>query len=123
MLPLTPCHNYVNRPSECEIKPAPSITRMNTDDLGLTEPLSAKAPDMVHRPSHYTFSVIEPITIIEAWGLNFHLGSAIKYFARAGKKDKTKEIEDFEKAKWYLDRHIENLKKEQNEAKTTQSKK
>lgn len=35
--------------------------------------------------THYHLC-IEPIDVIEAWGLNYHLGNAVKYIARAGKK-------------------------------------
>ena len=62
-------------------------------------------------PSHYTDGKIEVIEAIEAWKLNFHRGNAIKYIARAGKKNPEKEIEDLEKAVWYLKREIERLKK------------
>lgn len=51
----------------------------------------------------------EVIKVIEAWGMNFHLGNAVKYLARAGKKTEDP-IEDLEKAAWYIDRQIELLK-------------
>jgi hypothetical protein len=35
----------------------------------------------------------------------------VKYVARAGKKDVSKEIEDLKKAAFYLDRKIKNLEK------------
>ena len=66
--------------------------------------------DPVNKPSHYTDSKIEVLDAIEAWKLPYHLGQVIKYVARAGKKDKSKEIEDLEKAEFYLKRHIKNLK-------------
>jgi hypothetical protein len=65
--------------------------------------------DPVNHPSHYTFGRIEVITVIEDWKLPFHLGQVVKYVARAGKKDKDKELEDLKKAQWYLNRHITNL--------------
>lgn len=51
--------------------------------------------------------------VLEAWGLDkdFYLGNVIKYIARAGKKDATKELEDLEKAEVYLKRRITELKK------------
>lgn len=61
----------------------------------------------VNAPAHYTRSAIEPIRVIEAWGLGFHLGNAVKYIARAGHKGS--ELEDLEKARWYIDRAIEQL--------------
>lgn len=38
-------------------------------------------------PSHYTDLNPEPIEVIEEWNLGFHLGNALKYMARAGRKD------------------------------------
>lgn len=66
---------------------------------------SAKG-DTVDHPSHYTAGGIEVIDAIEAWELGFCLGNAVKYIARAGKKDPDKELEDLRKAAWYLDREI-----------------
>lgn len=67
----------------------------------------------VSHPSHYrSDSGIEVIDAIEAWNLNFSRGNAVKYVARAGMKDIKKEIEDLEKAKWYIDREISLLKAE-----------
>jgi hypothetical protein len=66
--------------------------------------------ESVSHPSHYNSGKIEVIEAIEDWGLNFHRGNTVKYVARAGKKDPTKEIEDLEKGAWYLAREIERLK-------------
>jgi hypothetical protein len=64
-------------------------------------------PDIVARPSHYVEGCkIEPIEFIEDHKLPFHLGNAVKYISRAGKKDPSKTIEDLQKAKWYIDRYI-----------------
>lgn len=63
--------------------------------------------DPVNHPSHYTDGKYETIDFIESWGLGFHLGNAVKYISRAGKKDSGKMIEDLEKAKWYLTRAYE----------------
>jgi hypothetical protein len=40
-------------------------------------------------------------------GSRFNLGNAVKYVARAGKKDPAKRIEDLRKAQWYLQREID----------------
>ena len=67
------------------------------------------------RPAHYggANSTYEVFNVLEAWGLDkdFYLGNVIKYIARAGKKDTTKELEDLEKAEVYLKRRIAELKK------------
>ena len=66
--------------------------------------------EMVNHPTHYggEDNPYEAIKVIEAWDLNFNLGNVIKYVSRAGKKNNT--LEDLEKASWYLNRAIENLK-------------
>lgn len=65
----------------------------------------------VENPSYYggMDDPYECIKVIEAWNLSFHLGNAIKYIKRAGKKDKSKEVEDLKKARWYISREIERL--------------
>ena len=63
----------------------------------------------VNHPSHYTDGKIEVIEFIEDKGLGFCLGNAIKYISRAGKKDPNKEIEDLEKAIWYIKRRIKQI--------------
>ena len=65
-----------------------------------------KLHDPVNHPSHYTDGKYEVIDFIESHGLGFHLGNAVKYISRAGKKNKDKEIEDLNKAIWYLKRAI-----------------
>lgn len=65
--------------------------------------------DNVNRPKHYTSGKIEVIDFIEDQGLGFHLGNVVKYVARAGKKDPSKELEDLRKAQWYLSRYINNM--------------
>lgn len=60
-------------------------------------------PNVVH-PKHYNTGRIEVIEAIEAWGLGFCLGNAVKYIARADHKGKP--VEDLEKAKWYIEREI-----------------
>lgn len=67
------------------------------------------ANDTINHPSHYTDGKIEVIDFIEDKGLNFHKGNAVKYIARAGKKDPTKEAEDLCKAVWYLNREIDRI--------------
>ena len=65
----------------------------------------------VKHPDHYLKeSGHEVIDVINAWKLNFELGNAIKYIARAGKKDPSKEIEDLRKAIEYIEMQIKNIK-------------
>ena len=71
--------------------------------------------DMVNHPAHYggKDDPYEVIKVIEAWELDrdFYLANAVKYIARAGKKDQAKEIEDLEKAVFYLRYKIGRLRK------------
>ena len=64
--------------------------------------------EQVNHQSHYRHS-IEPIEVIESWDLNFNLGNVIKYTLRAPYKENM--IQDLEKAKWYLERELQRLKK------------
>jgi len=70
--------------------------------------------DVVNHPQHYTIhpSGIETIEITEH--MNFCLGNVIKYLMRAPYKGK--QIEDLEKAAWYLNREINRLKSIDNQS-------
>lgn len=67
--------------------------------------------DQANHPAHYggESNVYETIKVIEAWGLNFNRGNALKYLSRAGKKGDP--IVDLEKCIWYLNREVEGLRK------------
>lgn len=62
--------------------------------------------DAVNHPSHYTQGKIEVIEYIEDKKLGYHLGNVVKYVSRAGHKNNA--LEDLKKARWYLNREIEN---------------
>lgn len=63
----------------------------------------------IHHPPHYTENrQYEPIAVIEDWALNYHLGNAVKYISRAGRKDDYET--DLKKAIWYIEREIERAK-------------
>jgi hypothetical protein len=68
--------------------------------------------EQVNHPQHYggEDNPYEAIKVIEAWELDFHLGNTVKYISRAGKKERDKELQDLNKALWYLQRRIDNLK-------------
>jgi hypothetical protein len=72
-------------------------------------PPAPPARDPINHPTHYTRGGIETIDAIEAWGLGFHLGNAVKYISRAGHKGDA--LEDLKKARWYLDREISRREK------------
>ena len=73
--------------------------------------------DAVNSPSHYCShpSGIEAIQITEE--MNFCVGNAIKYLWRAGLKTeegldaKMKQIQDMQKAIWYIEREIKRITK------------
>lgn len=67
----------------------------------------SKKNDDVEHPAHYTDGKIEVIDYIEDANLGFHLGNAIKYISRAGKKNPEKYQEDLDKATWYIKRYCE----------------
>lgn len=52
---------------------------------------------------HYAAMSLEPIDVIEAWGLGFNLGNVVKYIARP----KGQTVADLEKAVWYLQRELD----------------
>ena len=69
-----------------------------------------KDEENVNHPKHYggKDNIYEAIKVIEAWDLSFNLGNVVKYISRAGKKDAI--IQELEKAQFYLNREISNLK-------------
>ena len=71
--------------------------------------------DPVNSPAHYTAGGIETIEYIKAKltpeeFIGYLKGNVIKYTSRAGKKQDT--IQDLEKAQWYMNRQIKELKGE-----------
>lgn len=70
-----------------------------------------KKNNIISHPSHYTEGrKYEPKDVIRDWGLNFNLGSAVKYISRAGRKDDI--LQDLRKARQFLDFEIDALQKE-----------
>lgn len=63
----------------------------------------------IDHPEYYKAGGIEAIDVIEDWKLDFCLGNAIKYIARAGKKSDDART-DFKKAAWYIKRHWDGVK-------------
>ena len=67
------------------------------------------------KSDHYCMNGFEAIDIIEAYGLNFALGNAIKYILRCGHKGgETDALRDLEKARAYLTHEIERRKDNEN---------
>ena len=67
----------------------------------------------VNHPDHYGGgdNPYEVVKVAEAWGFDkdAYLFNALKYVARAGKKDPAKTAEDLKKAIWYIERRIQRL--------------
>ena len=73
--------------------------------------MEKKEKENVDHPDHYLKNTgHEVIDVINAWKLNFELGNAVKYIARAGKKNKEKTEEDLRKALWFINFEIDELK-------------
>lgn len=63
---------------------------------------------MIKSPKHYTEGRrFEPKDVIRDWDLNFNLGNAVKYLARAGRKGDM--VEDLKKAQQYIQFEIDAL--------------
>jgi hypothetical protein len=71
--------------------------------------------EAVDHPLHYggEDDPYEAIKVIEAWGLGFHLGNTVKYISRAGKKTGQSLLQDLKKARWYIDRLIQKLERQE----------
>ena len=64
---------------------------------------------MAKGPAYYQRGSCDVWDFVREQGLNFHLGNAIKYIARAGHKTQSK-IEDLEKAIHYLENELHHEK-------------
>lgn len=75
---------------------------------------NTKVNDNVNHPSHYTWLKdkcgIEVLDITRH--LDFNTGNAIKYLLRAGRKDKSKTVEDLQKAIFYINDKIKMIQDE-----------
>ena len=90
--------------------------KFNAEILTKTKRVKIKSlNDPVNSPAHYTAGGIETIDYIKAKltpeeFIGYLKGNVIKYTSRAGKKIDT--IQDLEKAQWYMNRQIKELKGE-----------
>jgi hypothetical protein len=71
--------------------------------------------DNVNHPKHYNLhpAGIECIDVVRH--MNFNLGNAIKYIWRAGLKEGNKNVQDLEKAKWYIENEIDRIRMYEND--------
>lgn len=69
---------------------------------------------MVKHPAHYIEGrKYEPKDVVRDWGLSWELGNALKYIARAGRKDDI--IQDLKKAQEYIQFEIDAIEAERKE--------
>lgn len=100
---------------EYELKDDAIVIKERVDRFKPTPPWEERTPssDNVSHPPHYAngwSNGAEVIDITEH--LSFCAGNVVKYVCRAGRKDSDKHVEDLEKARWYIDREIERVKRQ-----------
>jgi hypothetical protein len=113
-IPKPTIYNYLKKLKIQRFANRAKIRMQSTDHVVSLNPLpdvfkssrESETVDNVNHPSHYKVGGIETIDFIEAKELGYNLGNAIKYISRAKHKDSY--VDDLKKAKWYLDREINN---------------
>lgn len=62
------------------------------------------------RPVYYggEENPLEPVKIIEKYGLNYNLGTALVYILREGRKSTSKPGEDLRKSLFFIEREIQS---------------
>ena len=85
-----------------ETEPVNSKVDVPNDIPPVSQKQKEDKEDVVNHPFHYTDGKYEVIDFIESYDFPFHIGNAVKYISRAGKKDEDKYIEDLKKAEWYI---------------------
>ena len=75
--------------------------------------------DNINQPKHYNINwkgeqTIETFDYIKSWRMGYAEGNVIKYVSRH--KYKGKALQDLKKARWYLDKLIEELEQIENES-------
>ena len=97
---------FLEHPTARRVRLVMKATKI--DEAGATFVIEGIVPDNnVEHPPHYN-----QYEGVEVWDLvrqmDFNLGNAVKYICRAGFKDPTKEVEDLEKAIFYIKDEIEH---------------
>ena len=75
-----------------------------------------KAADEIHHPPHYNINwkgaqAIETYVYIRSWQMDYPESNIIKYVTRHPYKGKS--LQDLKKARWYLDRLIEEVEEKE----------
>ena len=87
---------------------------ISKEEMELVDSIMQIDFDDVEKPAHYNFNGIETIDYIEAVQGHYHAamycqGTVIKYVSRLWEKEDP--IKDARKARWFLDRMIQNMEK------------
>ena len=72
----------------------------------------ADSQETVNHPAYYHANTIEVLDVLWAWKLSYNRGCVVKYIARAGLKDPSREIEDLQKAICYIEDEIKRLRRD-----------
>ena len=75
-------------------------------------------PDQINSPKHYNINwkgerTIQTYDYIRSWKMDYPESNIIKYVTRHPYKGKS--LEDLKKARWYLDKLIEEVEQKQEE--------
>jgi len=94
------------KPAEFEgTLPGQVITATNPG--GVSGGIGKVARDRQVAGEHYKEAGLQPWDVIDAYGLDFYRGNALKYLLRAGRKDGVPALDDLRKCAHYLERIIE----------------
>lgn len=98
--------NVIRNENGVDIVTLPHVANPTANNLA-----QGKKHDNVNHPKHYTSdpSGVECIEITRH--CNFNIGNAIKYLWRAGLKDGNSDIQDLQKAIWYIQDEIKRLER------------
>jgi hypothetical protein len=94
--------------AERELREVAYAKFAKTETQEVAAPACPVSNTAVDHPPHYNVGKFEVIDVIDDWSLSFNLGNVVKYVARA--QHKGNELEDLEKAAWYLAREIARRK-------------
>jgi len=100
----------ISNASEYEYELKERVDPFKSTTLGEERTMSS---DNVSHPPHYATGWSNGAEVIDITEhLSFCAGNVVKYVCRAGRKDPGKHVEDLEKARWYIDREIEIVKRQ-----------
>lgn len=83
--------------TEDDIRTEPGVWQNSGDLVPEDDPIN---------PAHYQGFTGGAGVCDIAEHLSYNRGNAVKYMSRAGVKDPAKELDDLEKARWYVEREI-----------------